>query len=162
MHFVSPNPHLTIGYMKQKRLSSNQWILRHVLKFQPRRTKHRVRRCRSANSGRLVTLLDLSPGDFRRFLTVLVVRRLLDKPVLFEYGSACEWHPSNQTLQCPVVTIGCYPWSTGSWQVFHFVGLRVFSHQSADYSIVVAHMTSTSFEGHPCCMHADYLPSLCF
>jgi hypothetical protein len=162
MHFVSPNPHPTIGYMKQKRLSSNQWILRHVLKFQPRRTKHRVRRCRSANSGRLVTLLDLSPGDFRRFLTVLVVRRLLDKPLLFEYGSACEWHPSNQTLQCPVVTIGCYPWSTGSWQVFHFVGLRVFSHQSADNGIVVAHMTSTSFEGHLCCMHADYLPSLCF
>jgi transposase len=30
-----------------------QWILRHVLKFQPRRAKHhakRVRRCQSANS----------------------------------------------------------------------------------------------------------------
>ena len=38
----------------------------------------------------------------------------------------------------------------------------VFSHQSADYSIVVAHLTSNSFEGHPCCMHADYLPSLRF
>jgi hypothetical protein len=40
--------------------------------------------------------------------------------------------------------------------------LCVFSHQSADYSGVVAHMMSNSFEGHPCCMHADYLPSLCF
>jgi hypothetical protein len=50
----------------------------------------------------------------------------------------------------------CYPWSAGSWQVFHIVGLCVFSHQSADYSIVVAHLTSNSFEGHPCCMHADY------
>jgi hypothetical protein len=52
----------------------DQWIWRHVLKFQPRRAKHhakRVRRCRSANSGRLMTLLDLSPADFRRFLTVL-------------------------------------------------------------------------------------------
>jgi hypothetical protein len=38
---------------------------------------------------------------------------------LFEYGTGCEWHPSNQTLQCPVVTIRCYPWSAGSWQVFH-------------------------------------------
>jgi hypothetical protein len=38
----------------------------------------------------------------------------------------------------------------------------VFSHQSADYIIVVAHLTSNSFEGHPCCMHDDYLPSLCF
>jgi hypothetical protein len=61
------------------RLSSGQWILRHVLKFQPRRAKHhakRDRRCRSANSGRLMTLLDLSPADFRRFLTVPVDRRL--------------------------------------------------------------------------------------
>jgi hypothetical protein len=61
--------------------SSDQWILRHVLKFQARRAiKHhakRVRRCRSANSGRLMTLLDLSSADFRRFRTVLVDRRLL-------------------------------------------------------------------------------------
>jgi hypothetical protein len=64
----------------RNRLSSGQWILRHVLKFQPRRAKHhakRDRRCRSANSGRLMTLLDLSPADFRRFLTVLVDKRLL-------------------------------------------------------------------------------------
>jgi hypothetical protein len=46
----------------------------------------------------------------------------------FEYGTGCEWHPSNQTLQCPVVTIRCYPLSAGSWQVFHIVGLCVFSH----------------------------------
>ena len=82
--------------------------------------------------------------------------------VLFEYGTGCEWHPSNQTLQCPVVTIRCYPWSAGSWQIFHIVGLCVFSHQSTDHNIVVAHLTSNSFEGHPCSMHADYLPSLCF
>jgi hypothetical protein len=65
---------------------SDQWILRHVLKLQPRRTKHhakRVRRCRSANSGRLMTLLDLSPDDFRRFLTVLVDRRLLGSQNVF-------------------------------------------------------------------------------
>jgi hypothetical protein len=61
----------------RNRLSSDQWILRHVLKFQPRRAKHhakRVRRCRSANNGRLMTLLNLSSADFRRFLTVLVDR----------------------------------------------------------------------------------------
>jgi hypothetical protein len=34
----------------------------------------------------------------------------IGQPVLFEYGTGCEWHPSNQTLQCPVVTIRCYPW----------------------------------------------------
>ena len=43
-----------------------------------------------------------------------------------------------------------------------FTLLCVFSHLSADYSIVVAHLTSNSFERHLCCMHADYLPSLCF
>ena len=119
-------------------------------------------RCRSANSGCLMTLLDLSPADSRQFLTVLVDRRI-GQPVLFEYGTGCEWHPSiNQTLQFPVVTIRCYPWSAGSWQVFHIVGLCVFSHQSVDYSIVVVHLTSNSLEGHPCCMHAEYLPSLCF
>jgi hypothetical protein len=38
--------------------------LRHVLKFQPRRAKHHAksdRRCLSANSGSLMTLLGLSP-----------------------------------------------------------------------------------------------------
>ena len=51
----------------------------------------------------------------------------IGQPVLFEYGTGCKWHPSNQTLQCPVITIRCYPWSVGSWQVFHIVGLCVFS-----------------------------------
>ena len=81
----------------------------------------------------------------------------IGQPVLFEYGTGCKWHPSNQTLQCHVVTIRCYPWSVESWQVFHIVGLCVFSHQSADYSIVVAHLTSNSFEEHPCCMHAIFV-----
>jgi hypothetical protein len=61
----------------------------------------------------------------------------IGQPVMFEYGTGCEWHPSKQTLQCPVVTIRCYPWSDGSWQVFPIIGLCVFSHQSADYRIVV-------------------------
>jgi hypothetical protein len=68
-----------------------------------------------------------------------------------------QW--SNQTLQCPVVTIRCYPWSAGSWQVFHIVGLCVFSHQSVDYSIVIAHLTSNSFEGHPCWLKQHWLPN---
>jgi hypothetical protein len=45
------------------------------------------------------------------------------QPVLFEYGTGCQWHPSNQPLQRPVVRIRCYPWSAESWQVFHIVGL---------------------------------------
>jgi len=54
---------------------------------------NRNRRCRSASSGRLMTLLDLSPADFRRFLIVLVDASI-GQPVLFEYGTDCEWHPS--------------------------------------------------------------------
>jgi hypothetical protein len=63
--------------------------LRHVLKFHPLRAKHhakRDRRCRSANSGRLMTLFDLSPADFRRFLTVLVHRRLLGSQCCLSTG----------------------------------------------------------------------------
>jgi hypothetical protein len=73
----------------RNRLSSDQCILRHVLKFQPRRAKHHPkcdRRCRSDNSGRLMTLLDLSPSDFRRFLTVLVDRRLLGSQCCLSTG----------------------------------------------------------------------------
>jgi hypothetical protein len=78
--FVSPNHHPASVTWSSNRLSSDQWILRHVLKFQPRCPKHHAKRdCRyrSANNGRLMTLLDLSPADFRRFLTVLVDWRLL-------------------------------------------------------------------------------------
>jgi hypothetical protein len=160
--FVSPNPHPAIGYMKQK--PALVWPMRHVLKFQPRRAKHhakRVRRCRCANSRCLMTLW-LTSRWFQTVSNCSCWQTSIGQPVLAEYGTGCEWHPSSQTLKCPVVTIRCYPWSAGSWQVFHIVGLCVFSHQSADYSIMVAHLTSNSFEGHPCCMHADYLPSLCF
>jgi hypothetical protein len=150
---MSPNPHPAVGYMNQNRLSSDQWMLRHVLKFQPRRAKHhakRARRCRSTNSGRLMTLLDLSPGDFRRFLTVLFNRRLLGSQCCLSTGLVANG--IRLTKRC----------NTLSWQVFHIVGLCVFSHQSSDYIIVVAHLTSNSFEGHPCCMHADLLPFFCF
>jgi hypothetical protein len=61
--------------------------LRHVLRFQPRRAKYhakRVRRCRSTNSGRLMTLLDLSPADFRRFLKSGVLKKLF---ILSQHGT---------------------------------------------------------------------------
>jgi hypothetical protein len=130
----------------RNRLSSYQWILRQVLKFQPRRAKHHAKRdrpCRSDNSGRLMTPW-LKSSWFQTVSNCSCWQTSIGQPVLFEYGTGCEWHPSNQTLQCPVVTIRCYPWSAGSWQVFHIVGLCVFSHQSADYSIVVAYLTSNS------------------
>ena len=77
------------GRRLHEAVSSDQWIVRHVLKFQPCRAKHhakRVRRCQSANSGRLMTLLDLSSADFRWFLTVLVDRRLLGSHCCLSMG----------------------------------------------------------------------------
>jgi hypothetical protein len=62
----------------RNRLSSDQWILRHVLKFQLRRAKHhakRDRRYRFTNSERLLTLPLISDG----FLTVFVDRCLLSR-----------------------------------------------------------------------------------
>ena len=115
-----------------------------------------------ANSGRLMTLLDLNPANSRRFLTVLVDRRLLGSQCCLSTGLVANG--IRLTKRCNTLS----SWSDVTrglpdlGKVFHIVGLCVFSHQSADYSIVVAHLTSNSFEGHPCCMHADYLPSLCF
>jgi hypothetical protein len=86
------------AYLKSEAVTSVPWpamrpdlnpIERYVLKFQPRRAKHHVkrdRRCRSTNSGRLMTLLDLSPADFRQFLTVLVDRRLLGSQCCLSTG----------------------------------------------------------------------------
>jgi hypothetical protein len=54
------------------------WLAKHHAKHD--------RRCWSANSGRLMTLLDLSPADFRRFLTVFVDRRLLGSQCCLSTG----------------------------------------------------------------------------
>jgi hypothetical protein len=107
-------------------LSLDQWILHYVLKFQPRRAKHHAkcdRRCRSANSGRLMTLLDLSPADFRRFLIVLVDRRLLVSQWCLSIGLVANG--IRLTKRCKALS--------SRWEVFHIAGVCVFSHQSADY-----------------------------
>ena len=101
-----------------------------------------------------MTLLDLSPADFRRFLTVLVDRRLLGSQCCLSTGLGANG--TRLTKHCNALL------SRSDVTRDHIVGLCVFSDQSADYTIVVAHLTSNSFEGNPCCMHADYLPLLCF
>ena len=146
-------------------LSSDQWILRHVLKYQPSPDKHhakRDRRFRSTNSGRLMTLLDLSPANVRRFLTALVDRRLLGSQCCLSTGPVangirltkrCDSLSSRSDVTRGLPYLGRF---------FTLLTCVFFSHQSADYSIVVAILTSNSFEGHPCCIHADYVPFLCF
>jgi hypothetical protein len=88
---VSPNPPPTVGCMKRTPALVSPMDLAPCpyITFQPRRAKHhakRDRRCRSANSGRLMTLLDLSLADFRRCLTVLVDRRLLGSQCCLSTG----------------------------------------------------------------------------
>ena len=68
LHEAETGSRLTNGSYAMS-LNSNHVVLNNNAK--------RVRRCRSVSSGRLMTLLDLSPADFRWFLTVLVDRRLL-------------------------------------------------------------------------------------
>ena len=95
--------------------------------------------------GRVMNLIDLSPADFRRFLTVLADRRLLGSQYFLSTGLVANGIRLTKRCNVLVVTIRYYPWSAGSWQVFHIVGFSVFS----DYSIVVAHLTSNSFEDLP-------------
>jgi hypothetical protein len=93
------------------RLSSEQWNLPHVLKFQLRSAKHhakRDRRCWSANSGRIMTLLDLSLADFRRFLTVLIDRLLFGSQCCYENARLHHSRAVTDYLQCEAVT--SVPW----------------------------------------------------
>ena len=59
-------------------LSSDQWIRRHVLKFQPRLAKHHRKQillCSSVSRGRLITLHEASPAALKRFRSVFRDRR---------------------------------------------------------------------------------------
>ena len=93
--FVSPNPHEAVGYMKQK--PAIVW----PMDLAPCSAKHhakRDRRCQSTNSGRLMT-------PWLKSCWFQTVSNCSCWQTLFEYGTGCEWHPSNQTLQCPVIMI---------------------------------------------------------
>jgi len=140
----------------RNRLSSDQWILRRVPKFQPRRVKHHAKRdcrCRFANSGRLMTLLDVSPADFRRILTVLVDRGLLGSQFCLSTGLVAN---GIRLTKC------CNALSSRSDVTRGLPDLDKSFTLLVCVCFLTSRLTPTSFEGHPCCMHADYLPSLCF
>jgi hypothetical protein len=104
---------------------------------------------------------DLGPADFRRFLTVLVDIPILGSQCCLSMGLVANG--IRLTKRCNALSLRSdvthgLPDIGKSFTLL----VCVFSHQSADYRIVVAHLTINSFEGHPCCMHADYLPSLCY
>jgi hypothetical protein len=75
--------------------------------------KHHAKRdlrCRSANSGRLMTLLDFSPADFRRFLTVLVDRiqpipQGTSSQLPYGEGSVMVWGCISHDCKLDLVTI---------------------------------------------------------
>ena len=94
--------------------------------------------------------------DFRRFLTVLVDRRLLGSQCCLSTGlvangirltKRCNALSSRSDVTRGLPDLG---------KSFILLVCVCF------LTSRLAHMTSNSFEGHPCCMHADYLPSLCF
>ena len=88
-----------------------------------------------------MTLLDLSPADFRRFLAVFVDRRLMGSHCCLSTGLVANG--IRLTKRCNAlssrsdVTRGL-PDLGKSFTLL----VCVFSHLSADYSIVVAHLTS--------------------
>jgi hypothetical protein len=78
---------------------------------------------------------DLSSADFRRFLTVLVDRRLLGSQCCLSTGlvaigirltKRCNALSSRSDVTCGLPDLG---------KVFHIVGLCVFSHQLADVRV---------------------------
>jgi len=142
----------------RNRLSSDQWMLRQVLKFKPRRAKHHAKRnhwCRSDKMGRLITLLDFSPADFKRFHTVLADRRLFGNHCLYRTGLVAngirltKWY--NALSSCCDVTCGLLD---------RYKSFKVLVRVCFIYCIMITHLTSNSFEGNSCWPHADYLPSL--
>jgi hypothetical protein len=149
--FVSPNPHPAVGYMKQKpalvltngscamSLNSNHVVLNtmpNVIVDVGLPTHTQTNNVKDLpRSGRPRITSDRDDRTLQR-----LVRQMpfATSPVLKQH-----WLP-NRRLSTRTVRN------------------RLKSAGPADYSIVVAHLTSNSFEGHPCCMHANYLPSLCF
>jgi hypothetical protein len=103
-----------------------------------------------------MTLLDLGHADFRRFLTVLVDRRLLDSQCCLSTGLVANG--IHLTKRCNVLSSRSDVARGLSDLVKSFTLLvGVFSHQSADYSIVVANLTSNSFQDIP----AVCMPIIC-
>ena len=150
------NPSVT---WSRNRLSSDQWILSQVLKFNPHCAKLHAKHnrwCRSDNMWRLSTLLDFSPADFKRFITVLADRCLLGNHCLFRtWLTANGIHLTKRwsalSSRCDV-TCGL-PDLGNSFTMLVWVCFFT-------YCIMIAHLKSNSFQGHSCWQHAVYLPSL--
>ena len=115
----------------RNRLSSDQWILRHVHKFQPRRANRhakRVRRCRSANSGHLMTLLDLSP-DFPKLAEKLSVIRTDRHENLVRPKNILpvqKKSPKKFTVTCIMFSLAFLEWFTLVLAIGHLISPLVF------------------------------------
>jgi hypothetical protein len=109
-----------------------------------------------------MTLIDFNTANFRRFLTVLVDRRLLGSQCCLSTGLVANG--IRLTKRCNALS----SWSDATrglpdlGKSFTFLVCVCFLTSRLTTVIVVAHLTSNNFEGHPCCMHVDYLPSSCF
>ena len=93
--------------MKQKRPLFDQWILRQVLKFKPRLVEQYVKRIADVDLIpwdvyllSMTSVLLISNGSSLFLLTdvYLVTIAFSD----FHNMTGCEWHPSDQAMQCPV------------------------------------------------------------
>ena len=88
----------------------HQWILRQVLKFKPRHAKHHAKHNRWYRyeiMWPLITLVDFSPADFKRFPTVLADRRLFGSHCLFRTGSVANGVRIRMTKRCSALSSRC-------------------------------------------------------
>ena len=149
---MSPNSHSSISYIKQKQLA----LVRPMNPTPgPQIQTKRNDWCSSDSMGRLNTLIDFSPAGSSLFLLtdVYFVTIVFSKQSWLRTASV--W--TSDAVSCLHATLHVV---FRILQVFHGVSLVVFSHNSADYCIMIAHLTSNSFEGNSCWPHFDYLPSL--
>jgi hypothetical protein len=95
-----------------------------------------------------MTLLDLSPADFRLFLTVLVDIRLLGSQCFLSTGLVANGKRLTKRYNA-LSSRSDATCGLSDLDKSFILLVCVFSHQSDDYSIVVAHLTSNSLKDIP-------------
>ena len=112
----------------------------------------------------VMTLLDASGAAFKRFTKF--------RKDSLRLGSHCclrtrfvtkASHPINRSksMWSSCEALGRCPDCGGSITSL-VCSYNIVSHHSADDCVMVAHLTPDSFEGQPCRLYSDYLPSLRF
>lgn len=115
----------------RNRLLSDYWIPQQVLEFTHSRAKHHAKRNRwfqSDDMGRVISLSLTSMLLISNGSSIFLLTDLYLVTILFSGQRWVRLKSSDQAMYCHFYTLRHYMWSSGSWQIFHVVGLEcVFS-----------------------------------